>query len=102
MDHKFKNEQINKILSDYENYNTAVESAKVIPANKSRDLAAKISSLAGNYGAACLRRNISCEGRIKTGNEKIFIIIDTVNEAINEKKRSHSSTLSIMCRKKSS
>lgn len=65
----------------------AVESAKVIPANKSKDLAAKISSLAGNYGAACLRRNISCEGRIKTGNEKIFIIIDTVNEAINENKK---------------
>ena len=64
----------------------AVESAKVIPANKSKDLVAKISSLSGNYGAACLRRNISCEGRIKTGNEKIFIIIDTVNEAINENK----------------
>lgn len=65
----------------------AVESAKVIPADKSKALVAKISSLAGNYGAAALRRNIRCEGRIRSGNEKILLIIDAVNEAINQERK---------------
>lgn len=65
----------------------AVESAKVIPANKSVELVKKISSLAGNNGAEILRRNICCEGRIRTDNEKILLIIDAVNEAINNKKK---------------
>lgn len=65
----------------------AVESAKVIPANKGKDLVKKISSLAGNSSAATLRRNICCENRIRTNNEKILLIIDAVNEAINNKKK---------------
>ena len=65
----------------------AVESAKVIPAGKSQNLVAKISTLAGEHGASALRRNIRCEGRIRSGNEKILIIIDAVNEAINAHKK---------------
>ena len=61
----------------------AVESAKVIPADKGKKLVEKISCMAGNNGAANLRRNICCEGRIRTDNEKILLIIDAVNGAIN-------------------
>lgn len=65
----------------------AVQSAKVIPANKSHDLVNKLGSLAGIHGATALRRNIRCEGRIRSGNEKILLIIDAVNEAINKNKK---------------
>lgn len=65
----------------------AVESAKAIPVDKGKKLVEKISCMAGSNGAANLRRNICCEGRIRTDNEKILLIIDAVNEAINDKKK---------------
>lgn len=76
----FENSEL-KLLID------AVESAKFITAGKSKELVAKLSSLAGNYGAEKLKRNVCCEGRIKSDNERIYIIIDTINEAINEGKK---------------
>jgi predicted DNA-binding transcriptional regulator YafY len=65
----------------------AVESAKFIPAAKSKELVDKLSRLTSNYSATKLIRNISCEGRIKSGNEKIYIIVDAINEAINAGKK---------------
>ena len=65
----------------------AVESAKFITARKSQELSGKISSLAGVNQADRLKSNLSAEGRIKTDNEKIYIIIDTVNEAINSSRK---------------
>lgn len=65
----------------------AVESSKFITALKSKELVKKISSLASDQVAATLTRNVSCEGRIKPGNEKIYFIIDTINEAINANKQ---------------
>lgn len=65
----------------------AVESAKFISPNKSKDLVAKISSLSGKHMAASLKRNVSCEGRIKSDNEKIYLIVDAINEAINNHKK---------------
>lgn len=65
----------------------AVESSKFITASKSKELVKKISSLASDQVAATLTRNVSCEGRIKPGNEKIYFIIDTINEAINANKQ---------------
>lgn len=65
----------------------AVESSKFITASKSKELVKKISSLASENVAATLTRNVSCEGRIKPGNEKIYFIIDTINEAINANKQ---------------
>lgn len=61
----------------------AVESSKFITAKKSKELVEKISTLASNHVAANLKRNVSCEGRIKPGNERVYIIIDAINEAIN-------------------
>lgn len=76
----FENSEL-KLLID------AVESAKFITAGKSKELVAKLSSLAGDYGAEKLKRNVRCEGRIKSDNERIYIIVDTINEAINEGKK---------------
>lgn len=76
----FENSEL-KLLID------AVESAKFITAGKSKELVAKLSSLAGNFGAEKLKRNVCCEGRIKSDNERIYIIVDAINEAINEGKK---------------
>ena len=76
----FENSEL-KLLID------AVESAKFITAGKSKELVAKLSSLAGNFGAEKLKRNVCCEGRIKSDNERIYVIVDTINEAINECKK---------------
>ena len=65
----------------------AVESSKFITSSKSKELVKKIGTLASEYIAASLTRNVSCEGRIKPGNEKIYHIGDAINEAINKKKK---------------
>ena len=65
----------------------AVESSKFITAAKSKDLVEKLSTLASCYTAATIKRNVSCEGRIKPGNEKIYFIVDQINTAINENKK---------------
>lgn len=65
----------------------AVESSKFITSSKSKELVQKIGTLASDHIAASLIRNVSCEGRIKPGNEKIYHIVDAINEAINKKKK---------------
>ena len=65
----------------------AVESSKFITANKSQELVEKLSRLAGEHASAGLKRNVCCENRVKPGNEKIYLIIDAINEAINSNKR---------------
>ena len=65
----------------------AVESAKFITQNKSDMLVEKIGTLTSWYRAQELNRNISVEGRIKPGNEKIYLIIEAINEAINKGKK---------------
>ena len=65
----------------------AVESSKFITSSKSKELVQKIGTLASDHIAASLTRNVSCEGRIKPGNEKIYHIVDAINEAINKKKK---------------
>lgn len=65
----------------------AVESSKFITAMKSKELVEKVSSLTSTHIAATLKRNVSCEGRIKPGNEKIYIIVDAINEAINQNRK---------------
>lgn len=76
----FENSEL-KLLID------AVESAKFITAGKSKELVAKLSSLAGDFGAEKLKRNVCCEGRIKSDNERIYIVVDVINEAINSGKK---------------
>ncbi len=61
----------------------AVASSKFITEKKSQELMKKLSGLASVNQAASLKRNLSAEGRLKQGNEKIYYIMDAINEAIN-------------------
>ena len=65
----------------------AVETARFIGKSKSKILADKLARLAGKNKATDFRRNVSVERRIKTDNEMIFIVSDTVNEAINKHRK---------------
>lgn len=62
----------------------AVLSAKFITRRKSEDLVKKLAGFASSLQAAQLTRHISVEDRVKYNNEKIYLIIDAVNEAIRE------------------
>ena len=64
----------------------AVESARFIPKVKSSALVAKLSLLASPFEASKLVRNVDVENRIKTDNEKIYYIMEALNDAINDKK----------------
>lgn len=65
----------------------AVESSKFITQSKSDELVRKLETLTSQYRAQELHRHISVEGRIKSGNEKIYLIVETINEAINRGKK---------------
>lgn len=61
----------------------AVQSSKFITSSKGKKLVEKLSALASTFDAENLKRNIYCERRVRNGNEKILIIVDTINTAIN-------------------
>lgn len=65
----------------------AVISSKFISKTKSQALADKLSKLAGPYVAKELVRNIDVERRVKSENKQLLLIVDTINTAINEKKK---------------
>lgn len=65
----------------------AVASSKFITHSRSADLVEKIGSLASAHSADLVRRNVTCEGRIKPDNEKGYLIVDVINQAINENKK---------------
>ena len=65
----------------------AVASSKFITHSKSAELVEKIGSLASSHSADLVRRNVTCEGRIKPDNEKGYPIVDVINQAINENKK---------------
>ncbi|TWH80645.1 putative DNA-binding transcriptional regulator YafY [Sedimentibacter saalensis] len=65
-----------KLLAD------AVASSKFITERKSRDLIRKISSLASNYEALQLKRQVYVADRVKTMNEKIYCNVDRIHLAV--------------------
>ena len=65
----------------------AVESARFIPKEKSSALVDKLSLLASPFSIPKLVRNVDAENRIKADNEKIYYIMDALNDAINDKKK---------------
>ena len=65
----------------------ATESARFIPKEKSADLVAKLGSLTSHFNAAKLIRNVDVENRIKAANEKIYYIMEALNDAINAQKK---------------
>lgn len=69
-----------KLLAD------AVASSKFITEKKSSQLIQKIESLASEYEAKLLQRQVFVRGRAKTINEKIYYNVDTINQAIARNK----------------
>ena len=65
----------------------AVESSKFITSKKSQALIEKIHMLTSSGQRKKLKRNNYVSGRIKPNNERIYYIVDKINDAINEKKQ---------------
>lgn len=65
----------------------AVQSSKFITEKKSRDLIKKVGALASSYDASKLQRQVFVSNRVKNPNEKIYYAVDTIHEAISEKKQ---------------
>ena len=65
----------------------AVMSSKFLTKDKSELLVAKLTQLAGSFKSKELKRNLVVDGRIKTENEMVFVIVDAINEAINTKRK---------------
>lgn len=65
----------------------AIASSKFITEEKSDNLIKKVTALAGINKARDLKRNVVVDGRGKIENKQIFYIIDTINDAINQRKK---------------
>ena len=65
----------------------AIASARFISKKQSKDLIEKISKMAGKNASERMIRNVSVERRIKGSNQKVMGIVDTINEAITQKKQ---------------
>ena len=65
----------------------AVQSSKFITAKKSKVLVQKLTGMTSKYQAQSLNRNIIIDKRIKPTNEKIYYIVDALNDAINQKRK---------------
>ena len=65
----------------------AVESSKFITEKKSQMLVSKLISLTSDTNAVKLKRTLHTSGRVRSGNEKGYYIVDAINEAINAGRR---------------
>lgn len=61
----------------------AVASSRFITEKRSKGLIRKLTKLTSEYNAQALKRHVSVEGRVKSENKNTFIIIDSINEAID-------------------
>lgn len=65
----------------------SVQASKFITEKKSRELIKKLERLASRHEAQRLNRQVTISGRIKTENESIYYVVDTIHEAINTDKK---------------
>ncbi len=65
----------------------SVQSAKFITERKSRELIAKLETLASRHEAKKLHRQVLISGRVKTMNESIYYNVDKLHAAIGEDKQ---------------
>lgn len=65
----------------------AVQSSKFITVKKSRDLIRKIEHLTSENQAKELHRQVIVANRVKHSNEEIYRNIDSINRAINKKRK---------------
>ncbi len=70
-----------KILID------AIQSAKFITANQSKELSKRIASMASRHDAESLDRHIIAEDRYKSQNTQSLYSVDAINAAINHHKK---------------
>ena len=66
----------------------AVSAARFISQDKSDDLIKKLIALAGKSQRHELIRNVHGTGKMKADNRRLYYIVDTLNDAINQKKKS--------------
>lgn len=65
----------------------ATESARFITKDKSAALVEKLASLTSQFNRNKLVRNVDVENRIKAENEKVYYIMEALNDAINDHKK---------------
>ena len=65
----------------------AVQCSRFITQKKSRELIRKIESLASENQAKALHRQVIVANRVKTSNEEIYRNIDSINRAINNRRK---------------
>lgn len=65
----------------------AVSSSRFITKKKSKELIRKIAALASETQSTELDRHIVAAGRAKTDNTQIYYIVDTISDAISQKKK---------------
>lgn len=65
----------------------AVQASKFISRKKSEDLIKKLESLASEYEARQLQRNVFIYNRPKTGNETVYYNVDQIHTAILENRQ---------------
>lgn len=65
----------------------AIQSSKFITQKKSRELIKKLENLSSENQAKDLHRQVIVANRVKTSNEEIYYNIDSINKAINHRKK---------------
>ena len=65
----------------------AVQAGKFITEKKSKELIKKLSGFISKYDAEKLNRRLYISDRARAANEKIYLVIDKIYEAINNKKQ---------------
>lgn len=62
----------------------AVQSSKFITANKTHELIKKLEALTSRHQAVELQRQVHVINRVKNPNEKIYLMVDKLHEAIHK------------------
>ena len=65
----------------------AIQSFKFITEKKSNALIRKLTTLASDYEASQLERQLSVQGRVKTMNESIYYTVDDIHSAISQNRK---------------
>ena len=65
----------------------SIQSSKFITEKKSKELIEKLGTLASEYEAEQLKRQVTVHGRVKNMNESIYYIVDEIHRAIADNKK---------------
>lgn len=65
----------------------AVRASRFITPNKSEELVSKLETMASIYETEKLKRNLCVTGRYKPENERIYLIVDAIHEAIYQRRK---------------